>query len=142
MLTIRTYRELSQLKTLKERYEYLKLGGSVGEETFGFDRYMNQVFYRSSVWKEARRKILIRDGGSEMGMVGYPISGKVIVHHMNPILEKDLVDGSEDLVNLDFLVCVSHQVHLAIHYGDDRLLPKDPIIRTPFDTCPWKRKGD
>ncbi len=136
----RTYHELSQLPTIQERYQYLRLSGVVGQDTFGFDRYLNQIFYKSPLWLSVRRKILIRDDGCEMGLSGYPIGGKIIVHHINPIVEQDILDESEDLVNPDYLVCVSHQVHMAIHYGDERLLPKDPIVRTPYDTCPWKRK--
>lgn len=139
-LTIRTYSELSQIPTIRERYEYLRLSGVVGENTFGFDRYLNQIFYHSRAWRDIREKLLIRDDGCEMGLSGYPIKGRIILHHMNPITEKDILDESEVIVNPEYLICVSHKVHLAIHYGDENLLPKDPIVRTPFDTCPWKRK--
>lgn len=137
---IRTYSEMSQLKTLEERYEYLKLeDGHVGEDTFGWDRYLNQKFYASPEWRKLRRDLIIRDNGSELGLEDYPIAGRVIIHHMNPLRANDIVDRTEYLMNPDYLVCVSQAMHNAIHYGDANQIPKDPISRSPGDTCPWKK---
>lgn len=135
----RSYRELSRLKTFDERFEYLKLGGQVGEATFGFDRCLNQMLYTSSKWKRLRNQIIIRDNGCDMGLEGYDIVGKVIiVHHMNPITVDDLKDFSDDVFDPEQLICVSHATHNAIHYGDRDLLPRMPVERRPGDTCLWK----
>lgn len=136
---IRTYSELSKLKTFKDRFQYLRLGGFVGEETFGYDRYINQKFYMSKEWKSIREKIIIRDNGCDLGMEGYEIRGPIYIHHMNPITVNDLVDQTEILSNPDFLICTSFNTHNAIHYSDESLLITDPVERTPNDTCPWKR---
>lgn len=136
---IRTYSELSKLKTFKERFQYLQLGGIVGEETFGFDRYINQKFYMSQEWKSIREQIIIRDCGCDLGMEGYEIHGRLYIHHMNPIALKDIVDQTEFLSNPEFLICTSFNTHNAIHYGDESLLITEPVERTPNDTCPWKR---
>jgi hypothetical protein len=136
--TIRTYSELITLPTFEERYEYLKLDGVVGEETFGFDRYMNQAFYQSREWKRVRDYVILRDNGCDLGVDGYTIYGKVLIHHMNPITAKDIATVSDYLMNPEYLICVSHTTHNAIHYGDEDLIPKGPIIRTPNDTCPWR----
>ncbi len=135
---IRTYSELSSLKTFEERYEYLKLCGIVGEDTFGFDRYLNQIFYTGKLWRPLRSKIIVRDNGRDMGLEGYEIHGRIIVHHMNPITKQDILDNSEYLLNPEYLVCVGEMTHNAIHYGDANLLPKGPITRSPNDTCPWR----
>lgn len=136
---IRTYTELSKLKTFKERYEYLKIGGKVGEDTFGFDRYLNQVFYKTPEWRSARDKVIVRDCGCDLGVEGHEIYGKIIVHHMNPITMEDIVKRSDFLINPEYLITTVHSTHNAIHYGDESLLPIVPVERTKGDTCPWKR---
>lgn len=138
-MSIRCYSELSKLKTFEERYRYLKLDGTVGEDTFGFDRYLNQVFYRSRRWKDVRNQVIIRDCGCDLGIDRRDIHGRIIIHHMNPIGLKDLEHESENLLNPEYLICVTHNTHNAIHYGDESLLPIDWIKRTANDTCPWKR---
>lgn len=138
-MLIRTYTELIQLKTFEERYEYLRLGGIVGQDTFGFDRYLNQRFYRSPEWKQIRRDVIIRDEGRDLAMEGYELDKGIYVHHMNPITAKDLVDVTDWLLNPEYLVCVSKRTHDAIHFGDKSLLPELPKERTLNDTCPWKQ---
>ena len=139
-MTIRTYTELSKLSTFKERYQYLRLGGRVGKETFGFDRWINQFFYqRSREWKRVRDHIIVRDNGCDLGVRGYEIHGKIIVHHLNPISMEDFEKESEFLLEPEFLICTTHNTHNAIHYGDENLLITGPIIRTQNDTCPWKK---
>lgn len=135
---MRTYSELIKLLTLAERFDYLKLGGVIGEDTFGFERYLNQNFYRSAVWKKIRNEVIIRDNGCEMGLEDYPISGRIIIHHMNPVDSDDIIHQRDILLNPEFLICVGNQTHNAIHYGSIDLLPQDPIERRPNDTCPWK----
>lgn len=136
---IRRYSELILLPTFLERFGYLSLSGKVGEETFGFDRYLNQLFYRSKRWRSVRNEIIVRDNGCDLGIEGLDVSDKIIVHHMNPVSLEELEFDNESLYNPDFLICVSHQTHNAIHYGDANLLPKAPVERKPNDTCPWKR---
>lgn len=135
---IRTYTELIQLPTFEERYRYLRLGGLVGQDTFGFDRWLNQKFYRSPEWKRIRRDVIIRDEGRDLAMPGYELDGNIFVHHMNPITAEDLENVSEIILNPEYLVCVSKRTHDAIHFGDVSLLPKLPTVRTPNDMCPWK----
>lgn len=136
---IRSYRELSRLKTFEERYRYLQLKGSVGRETFGFDRYLNQVFYqRNPKWKSARDAVIIRDNGCDLGIEGREIYGKIIVHHMNVVTLEDLERDSDILYDPEYLISTMHTTHNAIHYGDEHLLMLDPIERKPNDTCPWK----
>lgn len=137
--SIKTYSELIALPTFEERFRYLRLKGSVGEDTFGFDRYLNQVFYRSVEWKRVRDQVIIRDNGCDLGVEGREIYGKILIHHMNPINVKDIQTASEFLLNPDYLICVTHATHNAIHYGDENLLMKDPIERKPNDTCPWRK---
>lgn len=138
-MKIRTYRELIQMPTLKERFRYLKLSGAVGKATFGYDRYLNQNFYRSQDWKRLRNEIIVRDDGCELGLEGHPIAGRIFIHHMNPIDDEDIINSTEYLMNPDYLICVSHDMHNAIHYGNEDILrAKDFIPRTPNDTCPWK----
>lgn len=137
--TIRTYSELNRLRTFEERYEYLRLSGRVGEETFGFDRYLNQIFYKSKEWLEVRDKVIIRDNGCDLGIKGRDIMGKILVHHMNPISVDDIVNRSDILLNPDYLISTCKQTHDAIHYGDVNHLLKEPIERSIHDTCPWKR---
>ena len=136
---IRTYSELIKLKTFKDRFEYLKLDGIVGEETFGFDRYMNQIFYKSREWTSVRRAVIIRDNGCDLGVEGYEIHGKILIHHMNPINLSDIVHKTDELLNPDYLITTVLSTHNAIHYGDANLLPALPIERRANDTCPWKR---
>ena len=135
---LRRYSELRRLETFKERYEYLRLAGIVGEATFGFDRYLNQLLYTSDRWKKVRREIIIRDNGCDLGIPGYDLKSKIIIHHMNPLTLKDVEEVSENIFNPENLICVSLRTHNAIHYGDESLLPYDPVIRRPNDTCPWK----
>lgn len=137
---IRTYSELRGLKTFRERYEYLRLDGIVGEETFGFDRYMNQIFYKSKEWASIRREVIIRDNGCDLGIEGYEIHGKILIHHMNPIDLKDIVYQTKKLLNPEYLITTVLSTHNAIHYGDTNLLPYVPKERSMYDTCPWKRK--
>lgn len=139
MRTIRTYSELITLPTFEDRYEYLKLNGKIGEETFGFDRYINQQLYqRSQKWKSVRDKVIIRDNGCDLSMEGYEIWGKIIIHHMNPITIEDIERESDFVFNPEYLISTSLNTHNAIHYGDENLLIKAPIERTKYDTCPWR----
>ena len=138
-MIIRTYSDLIQLPTFEERFRYLQLNSSVGKETFGFDRYLNQNFYRSAEWKRIRDKVIIRDNGCDLGIKDRLIYGRVIIHHMNPVTDKDIVDLTSFLLNPEHLICVSHNTHNAIHYGNEDLLMKGPVIRTKNDTCPWKQ---
>ena len=139
MRTIRTYSELITLSTFEDRYEYLKLNGKIGEETFGFDRYINQQLYqRSQKWKSVRDKVIIRDNGCDLSMEGYEIWGKIIIHHMNPITIEDIERESDFVFNQEYLISTSLNTHNAIHYGDENLLIKAPIERTKYDTCPWR----
>ncbi len=136
---IKTYSELSTLNTFKERYEYLRLGGTVCQDTFGFDRYLNQLFYRSVRWKRIRDEVIIRDNGCDLGIDGYEIYGKIIIHHMNPISIQDIKVESNMLLNPEYLITTTQSTHNAIHYGDGSLLLLEPICRTKNDTCPWRR---
>lgn len=136
---LRTYSELSRLQTFRERFEYLRLDGIVGAETFGFDRYLNQVFYNSDEWKAVRKTVIIRDNGCDLGMDGYDIHGKIIVHHMNPFSIDDILHRKEELLDPEFLISTVLNTHNAIHYGDESLLPSAPIVRTRNDTCPWRK---
>lgn len=136
---IKTYSELMKLKTFEERYEYLKIGGKVGEETFGFDRYVNQLLYKKPEWIAARNKVIVRDMGCDLGMEGYDIVGKVLVHHMNPITVEDILYRLDYVLDPEYLICTSLMTHNAIHYGSDELLPKAPVERSKNDMCPWKK---
>ena len=136
---IRTYAELSKLKTFKERYEYLRLGGVVGTDTFGFDRYLNQIFYRSTEWRSIRDFVIVRDNGWDLGIEGHEIYGKILIHHMNPISVEDILRRSDFLLNPEYLISTILTTHNAIHYGDESLLVTEPIVRSRNDTCPWKR---
>lgn len=138
-MSIKTYTELSQFNSFEDRYRYLRLCGSVGIDTFGFDRYLNQIFYRSDKWKHIRDKIILRDNGCDLGVEGYEIHGRILIHHMNPITIKDIEQESEFLLNPEFLISTTHNTHNAIHYGNEDLLIKVPLERTKFDTCPWRR---
>ena len=137
---IRTYSELITLPTFEERYEYLRLDGTVCEETFGFDRYLNQEFYqRSQEWKRIRDYVIIRDQGCDLGIEGREIIGKIIVHHMNPITKDDILKRTKFLLDPEYLICTLKSTHDAIHYGDENLLMKGPVERTANDTCPWRK---
>ena len=137
-MSIRTYSELILLPTFEERFKYLQLNGRVGDDTFGFDRYINQNFYKSADWKRIRDQIIIRDKGCDLALEGYEIYGRILIHHMNPITVKDVELSTEYLMNPEYLICVTHNTHNAIHYGDEKLLMKGPVVRTKNDTCPWK----
>lgn len=137
-MSIKRYSELIKFDTFEERFQYLRLDGIVGEDTFGFDRYLNQIFYRSQKWKRIRNEIIIRDCGCDLGVPGFEINGRVIIHHMNPISLKDIEKESEFLLDPEYLITTVHNTHNAIHYGDEKLLITKPITRTKNDTCPWK----
>lgn len=135
----RTYTELIRIPTFEERFEYLKLNGRVGSDTFGFDRYMNQILYRSYKWRKLRDGLIVRDNGCDLAHEGYPISGRIIVHHMNPIIPEQVEKDDPEIYNPEFLICTANITHEAIHYGDSSLLPKPIIERRPGDTCPWRK---
>lgn len=139
MRTIRTYSELIALPTFEERYDYLRLGGKVGEETFGFDRWINQKFYKDPKWLAARDQVIIRDEGCDLAIPGREIYGRILVHHMNPITMDDIIQRTEFLLNPEYLICTIKSTHDAIHYGDRTLLATGPVQRSRNDTCPWKR---
>jgi hypothetical protein len=136
-MTIRTYSQLKSLSTFEDRYEYLNLKGVVGEETFGFERYMNQQFYRSKEWRDLRHHIIARDEGCDLGIPGYEIFVRPIVHHMNPMTSTDLIHGNDDILNPEYLILVTHQTHNAIHYGDTAQLARPLAERRPGDTRLW-----
>ena len=135
----RSYSEMRQLKTFEERFEYLKLNGRVGQDTFGYDRYLNQMLYKLPEWKSTKNKVILRDNGCDLGIEGREIHGPVLVHHINPITVEDIKERSPKLFDLDNLISTMLSTHNAIHYGDGSLLARDPIERTVNDTCPWKR---
>ena len=140
MTIIRTYDELSKLKTFEDRFEYLKLGGQVGKDTFGFDRIFNQRFYRSREWKACRDFVIIRDNGCDLGIDGYEINSQnVIIHHSNSISLEDIEKRTDILLNPEYLITTTHKTHNAIHYGDKDLLVTGPIERSKNDTCPWRK---
>lgn len=138
MIRDRSYHEMLAYDTLFDRFNYLKLTGQVGIETFGWARYINQVLYKSSRWRETRSKVIIRDGGCDLGVEGYDIYDRITIHHINPLTIEDIEEDSEDIYDLDNLISTSSLTHKAIHYGTADLLPRGPIIRVPNDTCPWK----
>ena len=140
-MNIRTYSELITIPTFEGRFKYLQLNGSVGSETFGFDRYLNQAFYRSQEWKSIRDEVIVRDYGCDLGIDGREIFGKIYIHHMNPVTPKDIVDVTRFLLDPEYLICTTHSTHNAIHYGDENLLAKGPVVRAKNDTCPWKQLG-
>lgn len=137
-MKLRNYHELKKLKTLNERFHYLRLAGTVGESTFGFDRYLNQMFYNSYRWRSTRRGIIIRDNGCDLGIEGYDIRDLIIIHHMNQVTEEDIELDREWLYDPEFLITTSSNTHKAIHFGDESLLPRLPIVRKKNDTCPWR----
>ena len=136
---IKTYSELITLPTFEERYEYLRIGGRVGEETFGFDRYLNQIFYKSKEWLSIRDQVIARDNGCDLGIPGREIHRRILIHHMNPITKDDLIHQTDYLLNPEYLICTSHKTHQAIHYGDENLLFDTVVERSKNDTCPWRR---
>lgn len=136
----RTYSEIITIPTFEERFEYLRLDGSVGNETFGFDRYLNQLFYGSREWKAIRDFVIVRDNGCDLGVDGHEIYGRILIHHMNPITIKDIEFKSKYLLDPEFLISTIHNTHNAIHYGDKNLLITAPIERSKNDTCPWRHK--
>lgn len=135
---IKSYTELSRISDYYERFEYLKLRGYVGEETFGWHRYINQMLYNSQRWRSARDKVIIRDNGCDLGHPDFEIHDRIIIHHMNPITVEDVEEDRDHIYDPEFLICVAHITHEAIHYGDRSLLPSPLIERRPGDTCPWK----
>lgn len=138
-MIIKSYSELRKFSTFEERYRYLRLKGKVGQDTFGFDRVFNQMFYRSKEWKSIRDEVIYRDNGCDLGVEGYEIHGRVIIHHMNPITLEDIQENTDFLMNPEYLITTVHSTHNAIHYGDENLLPKAPIERRKNDTCPWRQ---
>lgn len=138
-MSIKRYSELILLPTFEERYKYLQLNGVIGDETFGFDRYINQMFYRSQEWKQVRDYVIVRDNGCDLGIEGHEIRGKILIHHMNPIGIKNIQQVDKFLLDPEYLITTMLSTHNAIHYGDESLLVKDPIERSKNDTCPWKR---
>lgn len=133
----RTYFDLCQLLTFEERFEYLSLGGAVGAATFGFDRWINQRFYRSREWKHVRALVIYRDNGCDLGISGYEIRAQLLVHHMNPIMPDDFMQGGELVLDPEYLITTTHRTHNAIHYGDASLIPRPPVERRPGDTKLW-----
>lgn len=140
-MIIRTYSELITLPTFEERFKYLQLNGKVGKDTFGFDRIFNQLFYTSNEWREVRHHVIVRDNGCDLGDPDHAIPDgvKIFIHHMNPITIDDIRDATEYLLNSDFLITTIHNTHQAIHYGDVNLLTTTPIVRSRYDTCPWRK---
>lgn len=137
MTMVRSYTELKQIPTFEGRFEYLKLGGQVAEQTFGFDRWVNQRFYKSYEWQKVRRDVILRDEGRDLGVEGYELQNGIYIHHMNPITIEDIELVRAMILDPEYLICVSFNTHNAIHYGDKNLLPR-LIVRSPNDTCPWK----
>lgn len=137
MTTIKTYTELKNYMTFEDRYDYLKLGGRVGESTFGFDRHINQALYHSREWKTVRNHVIVRDLGCDLGIEGYEINSSILVHHMNPINVNDILGGRDDVLDPEFLITTTSLTHNAIHYGDAKLLLTSPKVRTPGDTKLW-----
>lgn len=135
----KTYSELIRLPTFLERYRYLKIGGRIGDDTFGFDRYLNQTLYRSAEWKRFRREIIVRDEGCDLGCEGYEIYGNILVHHINPITIDDVINRDHRIFDPENAISTCLNTHNAIHYGDESLLITEPIVRKPNDTCPWKK---
>lgn len=135
---IRCYNDLIQLKTFEERFRYLKINGKVGEETFGLDRYINQQLYKSQRWRSTRSRIIIRDDGCDLGIDGRQLDDYIVVHHMNPIALEDIEEERDIVFDPNYLICCSTRTHRAIHFGDENLLIRDPVIRRPNDTCLWR----
>lgn len=126
------------LKTYEERFDYLKIGGQVGQETFGYDRYLNQILYNTKQWKKFRREIIIRDNACDLACEGYEINYRILVHHINPITVEDIINRNPMIFDPENAITTTHRTHNAIHYGDKNLLMLQPMERTPNDTCPWR----
>lgn len=140
-MKIRCYSELIEIDNFIDRFKYLKLKGKVGEDTFGFDRYINQALYKSPEFRKIRREVILRDNGCDLGISDREIVGKIYVHHMNPITKTDILERNDYVLNPEYLICVSHETHNAIHYGNEAMLPIDKfIVREPNDQSPWKRR--
>ena len=138
-MTRKCYTELSKLTTFNERFNYLKLDGIVGEETFGYERILNQLLYKSKKWRKVRDEVLIRDNGGDLGLEDYPINGRAIIHHMNPITVEDVLNDKPEIFDPEYLITVSNSTHNAIHFSNENNLQKDPIERTQNDTCLWRK---
>lgn len=136
----KSYSELCSLSSFDDRFRYLKLNGQVGIDSFGFDRYMNQDFYKSAEWRQIRSAIIVRDNGCDLGVPDHPINGRIFIHHINPITQEDIIYSTEKLLDPENLICISMETHNALHYGDESILNKNKVvIRTQNDTCPWKK---
>ena len=136
----KTYLELINFDTFEDRFKYLMCGGHVGVETFGHDRTLNQILYKSPEWRKVRNSVIMRDNGCDLGVPGYEISGRVLIHHINPITVDDVINRSANVFDINNLICVSHDTHNALHYSDLSLIKNNKeIVRTPWDTCPWKK---
>lgn len=139
MMRKKTYTELSKLKSFKDRFDYLKLEGKIGVETFGHDRYLNQALYTSREWRQVKNKVIIRDCGCDLGVEGYSIGKRPIIHHMNPITMEQIANRDPEIFNPEYLITVSHQTHNALHYSDDSILSRsEPVERKAGDTIPWR----
>lgn len=139
MTNIRTYSELIKLRTFEERFEYLRLNGKVGEDTFGFDRYLNQMFYTSKEWRKVRNDIIVRDHGCDLAIIDREILNEnILIHHMNPISKDDIINDTEFLLNPEYLICTIKSTHNGIHYGTIETTYRGPVVRTKYDTCPWR----
>lgn len=138
-MNIRTYSELITFSTFEERYKYLRLGGKIGEETFGFDRYLNQSFYKTKEWMSIRDSVIIRDCGCDLAIADREIYGRILIHHMNPITKEDILRRSKYLLDPEYLICTSKNTHDAIHYGDSSLIITSPLERSKNDMCPWRK---
>lgn len=136
---MKTYSEAISIQTYLERFRYLQIGGKIGDETFGYDRYLNQTLYRTAEWKRFRREIIVRDNGCDLACDGYEIVGNILVHHINPITIDDVLNRDPKIFDPENVISTCLNTHNAIHYGDESLLITEPVERTPFDTCPWKR---
>jgi hypothetical protein len=139
-MRIRTYNELRRFDTFEDRFRYLSLRGQVGDPTFGYKRELNQRFYRSREWRNLRQDVILRDNGCDMGLPGYEIFDKIIIHHMNPMSIDEVVEGDDSLLDTRYLICVTHKTHNAIHFGDENQLPKQHVDRQPGDTKLWNRR--
>lgn len=138
-MIIRSYKELRRLTTFKERFDYLKLNGVIGEMTFGFDRYLNQMIYTSQRWKKLRDEVIIRDKACDLGIEGQDVHGKIFIHHMNVVTIEDIELERDYVYDPEFLICTSFFTHNAIHFGNESLLPRLPVERKKNDTCPWRK---
>lgn len=138
-MNTKSYSELITIPSFIERFRYLKIGGKVGKDTFGHERYLNQILYTSQEWKRFRRDIILRDNGCDLGLEGFEIHGKILIHHINPITPDDIINRSTKIFDPDNAISTRMLTHNAIHYGDESMLTVEPIERKPYDTCPWKQ---